>query len=81
MSKINLIYAPASKVERWNSLRLLRRAARALLYALHDSRERAARKIIHDHRNLLPQQGSVKLFQEGCKGISRDSQGNLKEMK
>jgi hypothetical protein len=67
MSKIELVYAPASNVGRWSGLRLLRRAARALLIALQDSRERAARNIIRDHRHLLPDQAGANSFQGGRK--------------
>jgi len=71
LSKIDSVYAPASNVERWNGLRLLRFAARALLGALQDSRERAARKILRDYRHLLPEQTGANSFQEGHKRISR----------
>ncbi|MFY9952840.1 hypothetical protein [Bradyrhizobium sp.] len=52
-------------------MRLLRFAARALLGALQDSRERAARKILRDYRHLLPEQTGANSFQEGDKRISR----------
>jgi hypothetical protein len=48
------IGATAFRVERQRKWGCLRRAARALSRALHDSRARAARKIIHDHRYLIP---------------------------
>jgi hypothetical protein len=80
VSKFNLTYAPVSSVERWNGLRLFRRATRALLRALHDSREGAARKIIHDYRHLLPERPSANSSQDGRKGTARESQGNLKGM-
>jgi len=78
MSKIDLVYAPASNVGRWNGLRLLRVAARALLVALQDSRERAARNIIRDHRHLLSDQAGANSFQDGRKGIARESQEDPK---
>ena len=46
MSKIDLAYTRGA--ERWNGLRLLRFAARALLSALQESRERAARNMIRE---------------------------------
>jgi hypothetical protein len=54
-SKSDLAATSASKVVAGNLLRLLQRASRALLLALQDSRERTARKIIHDYRHLLDQ--------------------------
>ncbi len=54
MSNVHMLYAPPSKASRkrrrW---RRLRRAARALLDAMHDSRRRAACKVVHDHAHLL----------------------------
>jgi hypothetical protein len=78
MSKIDLVYAPASSVGRWSGLWLLRIAARALLIALRNSRERAARNIIRDHRHLLADQAGTNSFQDGRKGIARESQEDLK---
>jgi hypothetical protein len=54
---------------------LLRFAARALLFALHDSRERAARTIIRDHRHLLPQRAGSNSFQR-VRGNGRESKEN-----
>jgi hypothetical protein len=67
VSKIDLVYAPASNVARWNGWRLLRLAARGLLSALQESRERAARNIIRDNSHLLPDQVGANSFQEGRK--------------
>ncbi len=53
MSKAYLIRAVAFEAERRHRWRCVRRAARALLCALLESRERAARKIIHDYRHLI----------------------------
>ncbi|TMJ52521.1 MAG: hypothetical protein E6G85_11240 [Alphaproteobacteria bacterium] len=78
MSKIDLTCAPASNVGWWSGLRLLRLVARALLIALQDSRERAARNIIRDHRHLLSDQAGANSFQDGRKKIARESQGDLK---
>ena len=72
MSKIDLAYTRGA--ERWNGLRLLRFAERALLSALQEPRERAARNMIRDHRHLLQQQGGAKESQEFLKGLSRESQ-------
>jgi len=47
------IGATAFRVGRQRKWGCLRRAARALSRALHDSRARAARKIIHDYRHLI----------------------------
>jgi hypothetical protein len=47
------IGATAFRVGRQSKWGCLRRAARALSRALHDSRARAARKIIHDYRHLI----------------------------
>jgi hypothetical protein len=78
MSKIDLVYAPASRVQRRNGLQTLLRPAHALLRALQDSRARAARNVIHNYRHLLPEQVVANPFQEGRKAITRQSQGNLK---
>ncbi|HEY4987145.1 MAG TPA: hypothetical protein VII39_11030 [Bradyrhizobium sp.] len=43
----------ASRVGRQSGRRWVRRAGRALLRALQESRSQAARKIIHDYRHLL----------------------------
>jgi hypothetical protein len=56
-------------------LELFRRVARALLRA---SRGRAARKVIHDYRHLLPEQTGPISFQQGRKGMTRESQTNLR---
>lgn len=53
LSKAYPIGAAALRVERQRRWRCVRRAARAVLGALRESRVRAARKIIHDHRHLL----------------------------
>jgi hypothetical protein len=53
LSHIDLIWTPPFKAVSRNLLRPFRRAARALLRSLQDSRARAARKIIHDYRHLL----------------------------
>jgi len=47
------IGATAFRVGRQRKWGCLRRAARALLRALHASRARAARRIIHDYRHLI----------------------------
>jgi len=72
VSKIDLAYAPASNVGRWNGLRLLRLTARALLSALQDSRERAARNFIRDHRHLVAERAGANSFQEGGRGMTRE---------
>jgi len=41
---------PAPVAVRSNTLQLLSRALRSLLEAMHDSRKRAARRIIEDYR-------------------------------
>jgi hypothetical protein len=73
MSKIDLVYAPASRVQRRNGLQTLLRAAHALLRALRDSRARAARNVIHNCRHLL----SERIHFEK---VARKSQDNLKEI-
>jgi hypothetical protein len=52
VSNIHVLHAVPSKPVRVRR-RWLRRAARALLDALHDSRRRAALRAIHDHAHLL----------------------------
>jgi hypothetical protein len=79
VSKIDLTSASVSSFERWNVSQPFRGAARALLRALHGSREAAARKIIHDYRHLLPKRAGANSFQDGHKGMARKSQGNPKE--
>jgi hypothetical protein len=44
---------PLRPAARGHVLQLLRRAAHGVLQALRCSRERAARRIIEEHRNLL----------------------------
>jgi hypothetical protein len=78
VSKIHLTHAGASNLARWSALRLLRLAARTLLSALQESRERATRKIIRDYRHLLPEQPGANSFRECLKGKARESQENLK---
>jgi hypothetical protein len=78
LSKIDLTCAPAPNVGRWSGLRLLHLAARALLSALQDSRERATRKIIRDYRQLLPEQPGANSSPERVNGKTRKSQGILK---
>jgi hypothetical protein len=78
MSKIHLAHARVSNFERWSASRLLHLAARTLLSALQESRERATRKIIRDYRHLLPEQPGANLFRECLKGKARKSQENLK---
>ncbi len=54
MSKIHVLHASPKKTTRkgrWR--RRFRRAARALLDAMHDSRRNAARKVVRDHAHLL----------------------------
>jgi hypothetical protein len=80
VSKIDLTDASVSSLQRRNVLGLFRGAARALLRALHASREGAARRIIDDYRHLLPERAGANSFQDGHKGMARESQGNLKGM-
>jgi hypothetical protein len=67
MSKIDLAYAPAPSGGRWNGLKLFRRVVRALLRALRDSRGRAAKKMIHDYRHLLPEQAGANLSHDDAR--------------
>jgi hypothetical protein len=67
VSKIDLAHAPTSSVWRWNSLKLFRRVAHPLLSALQDSRERAARSIIHDYRHLLPERSGANSFHDDAR--------------
>jgi hypothetical protein len=59
VSKIDLAYVPAPGGGHWNGVQLFRLVVRALLRALRDSRGRAAKKIIHDYRHLLPEQAGA----------------------
>jgi hypothetical protein len=78
VSKIHSPHARASNLERWSASRLLGLAARTLLSALQESRERATRKIIRDYRHLLPEQPGTNSFRECLNGKARESQDNLK---
>jgi hypothetical protein len=53
LSKVYPMPTVAFRAERRDRWRCLRRAARAVLRALHESRARAARKVIHDYHHLL----------------------------
>jgi hypothetical protein len=53
LSKAYPIPTIAVRIERQARWRWVRRAARAVLRALQESRARAARKVIHDYRHLL----------------------------
>jgi hypothetical protein len=53
LSKAHPIGTAVLRVERQRKWRCVRRAARAVLHALQESRARTARKLIHDHRHLL----------------------------
>jgi|GraSoi2013_100cm_1033763.scaffolds.fasta_scaffold823690_1 hypothetical protein len=53
MSKVYSMRVPLRPAARSNVLQLLRRAAHGVLQALRESRERAARRIIEEHRHLI----------------------------
>jgi hypothetical protein len=53
LSKVYSIGVPLRPAVRSNGWQLLRRAAHSVLQALRESRERAARRIIEEHRHLL----------------------------
>jgi hypothetical protein len=53
LSKVYSMRVPLRPVARSHVLQLLRRAAHGVLQALRESRERAARRIIEEHRHLL----------------------------
>jgi hypothetical protein len=53
LSKVYSMRVPLRPAARSHVLQLLRRAAHGVLQALRCSRERAARRIIEEHRNLL----------------------------
>jgi len=52
LSKVYSIRVPMRMVARGNGLTLLWRAAQSVLDALRESRARASRRIIEDHRRL-----------------------------
>jgi hypothetical protein len=53
LSKVYSMRVPLRPAARSHVLQLLRRAAHGVLQALQESRERAARRIIREHRHLL----------------------------
>jgi hypothetical protein len=53
MSHVALVWSPSSEGVNKNLIRPLRRAARALLRSLRETRERDARRLIWDYRHLL----------------------------
>jgi hypothetical protein len=52
MSNLEVTSAGALRIERIIGWRWLRRAARALLLAMHDSRRRQARRIVREFSHL-----------------------------
>ncbi len=56
MSKLLYASLGTARRSRW---RRLRRAVRALLEALHDSRRRAAHKVLRDNAHLLADERSI----------------------